>query len=129
VFVSAAYGAHAPVVLVVEDEFLVRCNIADCLRDAGYLVVEAASGEEAIALCQSDMSIDIVFTDINLTNSASGWDVAESFRRNRPNVPVLYTSGKSIDPERCVPGSVFVAKPYRSSDVLNAFQRVSAHPQ
>ena len=88
---------HGLVVLVVEDEFFVRCDIADCLRDAGYAVVETASGEEAIALCKSGMSIDIVFTDINLVGPASGWDVAECFRMIRPNVPVLYTSGKSID--------------------------------
>jgi CheY-like chemotaxis protein len=90
--VSAANGAHAPVVLVVEDEFFARCSIADCLRDAGYCVLETASGEEAIALCKSSRLIDMVFTDINLTGAASGWDVGECFRADRPNVPVLYTS-------------------------------------
>ena len=88
--VSAANGAHAAVVLVVEDEFFVRCSIADCLRDAGYCVLETASGEEAIALCKSSRLIDMVFTDINLTGAASGWDVGECFRADRPNVPVLY---------------------------------------
>jgi CheY-like chemotaxis protein len=114
---------------VVEDEFIVRCNIAACLRDAGYVVVECDSGKEAIALCHSNRSIDIVFTDINLAGQASGWDVAECFRIDRPNVPVLYTSGKSVDPRRCVPGSVFVAKPYRSDDILQVCQRVAAAPQ
>jgi hypothetical protein len=47
----------------------------------------------------------------------------------RPNVPVLYTSGKSVDPQRRVPGSVFVAKPYRSDDILEVCQRVAAAPQ
>jgi len=60
---SAKNGAHPPVVLVIEDEFFVRWNTARCLEDAGYVVVEAASGEEAIALCNSDTSIDVVFTD------------------------------------------------------------------
>jgi CheY-like chemotaxis protein len=122
--VSAANGAHALVVLVVEDEFLTRYSVADYLRDAGYIVVETASGEEAIALCKSDMSIDIVFTDVNLIGAASGWDVAERFHRDRPDVPVLYTSGKSIDLRRCVPSSAFVAKPYQSDDILNACQRL-----
>ena len=94
--VSVGNGARALVVLVIEDEFLVRCDVADCLRDAGYVVVETASGEEAIALCNSNTSIDIVFTDINLVGPASGWDVAECFRIERPDVPVLYTSGKSV---------------------------------
>ena len=122
--VSVRNGARALVVLVVEDEFLVRDEVADRLRDAGYIVVETASGEEAIALCKSDMSIDIVFTDINLVGEASGWDVAERFQRDRPDVPVLYTSGKSLDLRRCVPGSVFVAKPYQHDDILNACRRL-----
>ena len=70
-----------------------RSNIAEWLRDAGCVVVESDSGEAAIALCKSDMPIDLVFTDINLGGAASGWDVAQTFRRYRPNVPVLYTSG------------------------------------
>jgi CheY-like chemotaxis protein len=124
VSVSAVNGAHGLIVLLVEDEFLVRSNIAICLQEAGYVVVETASGDEAIEFCKSGMSIDIVFTDINLVGSASGWDVAEYFRMDRPDVPVLYTSGKLIDHQRCVPGSVFVPKPYRSTDILSACQRL-----
>ncbi|MFY9837796.1 MAG: response regulator [Xanthobacteraceae bacterium] len=122
--VSTANGAHAAVVLVVEDESLIRWNIADHLRQAGYTVVEAASGEEAVAICKSDTSIDIVFTDIHLIGSASGWDVAERVRADHPNVSVLYTSGKSIDRGRCIPGSAFLAKPYRYDDVANACDRL-----
>jgi CheY-like chemotaxis protein len=48
-------------------------NVTDCLREAGYSIVETASGEEeAIAFCKPNMSIDIVFTDISLIGSASG---------------------------------------------------------
>jgi hypothetical protein len=57
------------------------------------------------------MSIDMVFTDINLAGAANGWGVVDAFRAERPNVPVLYTSGKPVDPARLIPGSVFVAKP------------------
>jgi CheY-like chemotaxis protein len=122
---AAENSGNGLAVLVVEDEFFVRCTIATVLRDAGYVVVESDSGEEAIALCESDTSIDIVFTDINLAGAATGWDVAKAFRMARPNMPVLYTSGKSIDSKRCVPGSVFVAKPYRGSDIVNVCQQVA----
>jgi CheY-like chemotaxis protein len=115
---------HALVILVVEDEFFVRCNVTDCLRKAGYSVVETASGEEAIAFCKSNISIDVVFTDISLIGSASGWDVAECFRADRPNVSLIYTSGKSLDSERRVDGSAFIAKPYRCDDVVDACQRL-----
>ena len=115
----------AVVVLVVEDEIFVRFDVAACLEDAGYDVVEAATGEEAIALCNAGTSIDMVITDINLGGSASGWDVAERCRTVLPDVPVVYTSGKTIDPERCVTGSIFMSKPYRHSDILDVCQRLA----
>jgi CheY-like chemotaxis protein len=70
------------------------------------------------------MSIDIVFTDINLTGRISGWDVAECCRADRPNIPILYTSGKIIEPGRRVSGSVFLSKPYQRADVLIACERL-----
>ena len=83
---SAANGAEAPVVLVVEDEFFVRLDISTCLREAGYVVMESASGEEAIAVChRSAAMIDIVIIDINLGGPANGWDVAECFREEQPD--------------------------------------------
>jgi two-component system, response regulator PdtaR len=109
---------------VVEDEALIRFAVAERLREAGYTAVETASGEEAIAMCTSDLSIDVVFTDIHLIGSASGWDVAECVRTDCPNVSVLYTSGKSIDHRRCIPGSAFLAKPYQYHDVVNACDRL-----
>jgi CheY-like chemotaxis protein len=121
----SAKNAHPPVVLVIEDEFFLRMNIVSCLQEAGYAVVEAVTGEEAIALCHSGTSIDVVFTDVNLGGYASGWDVAECFRTVRPGVPVVYTSGRSLDAGRCVAGSAFVPKPYRESDILNACRRVT----
>ena len=108
----------ALVVLLVEDDFFVRIDTAEFLRESGYMVVETESGEDAIALCESGMSIDIVFTDINLAGPVTGWDVAECCRMDHPNLPVLYTSGKIIEPGRRVPGSVFLSKPYQRGEVL-----------
>ena len=122
--VSTANGHKARVVLIVEDEFLVRCGVADELREAGYIVVETPSGEEAIAICKSDRVIDMVFTDINLIGAASGWDVGACFLAGRPKVPVLYTSGQLIEPERCLPAGVFIAKPYQHNDILDACRRL-----
>ncbi len=121
---SAANGAKALVVLLVEDEFFVRDDIAGCLRDAGYVVIESVSGEQAIALCRSQTPIDMVFTDINLGGQASGWDVAACFRSERPDIPLIYMSADRISPDRCLPGSLFVAKPVRYSDILIACGRL-----
>ena len=122
--VSATNGAHALAVLLVEDDFFVRWDIAGCPREAGYAVVESGSGEEALDLCKSGMSIDVTVTDINLGGSASGWEVAKRFRSEQPDMPVVYISGELIDPERCVSGSVFVAKPYQHTDILSACRRL-----
>ena len=103
-----------------------RFDIAAYLQEAGYAVLETASGEEAITLCNSGIPIDMVFTDINLGGAANGWDVAECFRMQRSDVPVLYTSGEMIDPQRCVARSAFVAKPYQHADILRACQRLNA---
>ena len=109
---------------MVEDEFLVRYNFADCLQEAGNVVVVAGSGEEALALCNPETSIDMEITDINLGGFASGWDVAECFRRFRPDILVVYVSGKLLDTERRVPRSVFITKPYQNGEILEACQQL-----
>jgi hypothetical protein len=71
------------------------------LRDAAYFVIEPPL-EEAIAPRVSSMSIDILFTDINLPGKANGLDVGDNFQKYRPDVPVVYTSGWVVDPRRRV---------------------------
>ena len=84
----------------------------------------AGAAKKALALCKSGMSIDMIVTDINLGGSASGWDVAKHFRSKKPDMPVVYISGELFDPERCVPGSALVPKPYQHIDILSACRRL-----
>jgi CheY-like chemotaxis protein len=115
-------SAQKLVVLVVEDESLIRENIVGYLTDAGFQVLEAPSGEQAIQLLDAYHPIDVVFTDIRLGGSLSGWDVGEACRAVRSDIPVIYTSGQVIEPARNVPGSLFLNKPYRPEQVLEACQ-------
>lgn len=124
---SAANGARALVVLLVEDEILLRIQAAVFLRDAGFMVVESGTGEEAIALSNSGTSIDIVVTDINLGGAVTSWDVADICRTHCPDVPVVYTSGELVDAGRSVPESQFLAKPYRPDDILTAVSELLRH--
>jgi CheY-like chemotaxis protein len=121
---SAANDLAALVILLVEDEFMTRWSVAGSLRDAGYNVVETASGEEAIAICGTEVPIDLLFTDINLLGSKTGWDVADFFRTHRPKIAVLYTSGSRIDAIRQVYRSEFLAKPYQLSKVVSTCRRL-----
>jgi len=66
----------------------------------------------------------VLFTDINLGGSVSGWEVAERFRMDRPDGAVLYTSADSADRKRCFPDGVFVSKPYLHGDILSACERL-----
>lgn len=115
------------VVLIVEDEFFVRFEIANYLRDAGYIVVEAASAQGALAICRDQMPVHVLITDIQLNDpSLSGWDVADGFRAVRKDIPVIYTSGNTSDRTRSVPDSLFFNKPYRPAEVLSACQQFIA---
>jgi CheY-like chemotaxis protein len=108
----------------VEDEGLTRTAIADHLRDAGFVVVEAGSGEAALAQHDVHGSINVIFTDIRLGGKLNGWDVAEAFRAWDPDISILYTSGNSIAPPRNVARSLFFEKPYALDAVADACCRL-----
>jgi CheY-like chemotaxis protein len=107
-------------VLVVEDEYFVRVDIVCELLESGFAVIEADSAEEALVLLGDGHRIDVLFTDIRLNGPGTGHDVADAFRALWPGGAVIYTSGQSIDPCRCVPGSLTFGKPYRLEDVVSA---------
>jgi len=102
----AEYSAVAPCVLVVEDELLIRMVVADHLREAGFFVVEAFNGDEAIAILTAGALIDLVFTDVRMPGCADGLDVLGFVRRTRPDLPVLVTSGH-LEPRVAQAGGAF----------------------
>jgi CheY-like chemotaxis protein len=110
-------------ILFVEDEALVRMDLAQYLRECGYHVHEAANGNEAIEALQSKFVIDLVFTDINLPGRMNGLDLAAWTLTNRPGVKVIVTTG---DPARAdmTPDAVgpILAKPYTGRDLLDRVQ-------
>jgi len=111
-------------ILVVEDEYFVREGIVGYLKDAGCTVVEAATGERAIEICRSGTPVDVVLTDIQLPGAATGFDVAETFRACRADMPIMYVSGNIANRERCVADSLFFEKPYRATEILTACLRL-----
>jgi CheY-like chemotaxis protein len=85
-----------PIVLIVEDEILIRMDIGDELRDAGWTVFEAASGDAAIELLRSPILLDLVLTDVRMPGSCNGIALAEFVRRERPGVRVAVMSGDYV---------------------------------
>jgi CheY-like chemotaxis protein len=108
---------HLPVVMVVEDEWLLREQIAEDLRDHGWDVLEASTGEKALGYVRSGRHLDLLITDIRLPGRLNGWDIAELCRDVEPELPVIYTTANAQDASRMVSGSLFLGKPIRV-DVL-----------
>jgi CheY-like chemotaxis protein len=117
-----------PIVLLVEDEALLRLIMADELRDAGYEVIEASDGGGAMEILKEQASVDLLFTDIRMPGALSGWDVAERARDLRPHIRVIYATGFSEDAPRVVPGALFFKKPYRASAIIDAARALGVAP-
>jgi CheY-like chemotaxis protein len=71
---------NGPIVLIVEDDFLIRMNAAGMIEDAGFEVVEAASADEAIVILEARLDIRVVFTDIQMPGSMDGVKLARFVR-------------------------------------------------
>ena len=118
-----------PVVLLVEDEALISNLIADVLNNSGFAVHELASGDAALAYLHAGGEVDVLFTDINLPGAIDGVELARQARQLRPELPIIYTSGRCAysDLGTVVPRSVFVAKPYSPPDVCTLIGRMTAN--
>ena len=112
------------VVVLVEDEWMVRLDMADALDASGWLVVEASSGEEALTLLDEERQIDLLITDIRLAGLITGWDVAEAFRVACPQIGVIYVTANPTIEARRVSRSVFLAKPLRNEEMVALSDRL-----
>jgi DNA-binding NtrC family response regulator len=94
--VDRSEAAGPRVVLLVEDSPMVRIPAAHYLRHVGYTVIEAGNADEAVHLIESGLSIDIVFSDIQMNGSMDGNGLASYLAKERPGLPVILTSGTAV---------------------------------
>lgn len=105
-------------VLVVEDEALIRMSSVDVIRDLGFEVIEAVDADHAVSLLESVPGITVVFTDIQMPGSMDGMLLAAIVRDRWPPIDLLITSGKMRPVASDMPtGAQFVSKPYSPSDL------------
>lgn len=80
-------------ILVVEDEVLIRLDIADRLRAAGYTVVEAATGDEALVVMKTVSTVALIISDVRMPGSTDGVGLAALVKQQTPHVKIVLISG------------------------------------
>ncbi len=109
--------------LLVEDEALIRLNLEEELTGAGFALIVASNGRQALTEIETDTGrFSGVVTDIRLGAGPTGWDVARRARELAPGIPVIYVSGDSAHEwdSRGLPNSVMIKKPFVTAQVLTA---------
>lgn len=117
--------ATKPMILLVEDEPLLREMTRTDLEDLGFPAICARDSDEALRELASDAPIGILITDIRMPGECDGWELARRARLLRPELGVIYISGYSNDEPQPVAGSVFLKKPYRLGEVENALAQLA----
>ena len=115
-----------PIVLVVEDDFLLRMDAVDIVRNAGFEAIEAANADQAIAIIEGDPDIHIVFTDVQMPGTMDGLRLARFIRDRWPPIKIVATSGRLRVAEEDLPkGSIFVPKPYSPEQIIRTFRQLT----
>jgi CheY-like chemotaxis protein len=118
---------NQPVVLLVEDEFLIRQTLVDILREAEFWVVEAQDADEAFELLRSRADVAAVLTDVNMPGSMDGFEFVHLVRQGWPVVGVLVISGQADPGPSDLPSrATFLRRPFRPAALIKALQDVIA---
>jgi CheY-like chemotaxis protein len=116
-----------PVVLVVEDEFLVRLNAVLMIEDAGFDVLEAVDADQAIEILEAGPDIHVIFTDIQIPGSMDGLKLAHAVRGPWPPIKIIATSGHvNLRTDDLPEGGRFLPKPYGPEEVIGTLRELVA---
>ena len=118
------------IVLVVEDEPLVRMYAVDVLEDAGLSVVEAADADAALAVLEQRSDIAVLFTDVRMPGALDGFALARIVNERWPGIMILITSGhfRPDHDDVAAPGT-FIPKPYPPAKVVSAIRSLAGRIQ
>jgi CheY-like chemotaxis protein len=116
------------VVLVVEDEMLLRMRAVDIVEDAGYTSVEAVDADEAVAILESRSDIALLFTDIQMPGSMDGLGLARSVHDRWPPIKIIVVSGQVTPTSLDIPpDSRFFGKPLEDEAMIAQLQSMIGH--
>jgi len=113
-------------VLIVEDDFLLRMDAAQMIEEAGFDVLEAANADDAISILEARSDINVVFTDIDMPKgSMNGIKLAHAVRGRWPPIKIITTSGHfRVKTEELPAGGQFIPKPYSFSHVTQTIRHL-----
>ena len=115
-----------PVVLIVEDDFLLRMDAADMIKAAGFEVIEAGNADQAIEVLEARPDITVVFTDIQMPGSMDGLKLARAVRGRWPPIKIIATSGRlHVDEVDLPEGGRFLPKPYSHAQVTRVLRELT----
>ncbi len=115
-----------PVVLIVEDDFLLRMDAADMIKAAGFEVIEAGNADQAIEVLEGRPDITVVFTDIQMPGSMDGLKLARAVRGRWPPIKIIATSGRLHVDEGDLPeGGRFLPKPYSHAQMTRVLRELT----
>ena len=115
-----------PVILVVEDEAVVRLMAIIVAEESGFEALSAATADEAIKILESRSDIRLVFTDVNMPGSMNGLRLADAVRGRWPPIELLVTSAVGNITAKDLPQrGRFLPKPYDVAKLSEAFQEMA----
>ena len=120
--------AAPPVVLVVEDEMLLRMRAVDMVEDAGYTSVEAVDADEAVTILEARSDIALLFTDIQMPGSMDGLRLAHAVHERWPPIKIILVSGALKLANSEIPAdSRFFGKPLETKEMIAEMQEMIGH--
>src|SRR3978361_1348512 len=115
-----------PVVLIVEDEFLLRMDAVDMIAAAGFEGVDVENADQAIEILEARPDITVVFTDIQMPGSMDGLKLARAVRGRWPPIKIVATSGHvEVKPADLPEGGRFLPKPYSPTEVTGMLREMT----
>ena len=116
-----------PVILIVEDEALVRLSAVGMLEDAGFRMIEAVNSDEALEFLEADSEVRLLFADVNMPGTIDGLALARQVRDRWPHIGIIVVSGQVMpQPHELPAGSRFHRKPYDAYTVLGHARELTA---
>lgn len=115
------------IILVVEDDAIIRMGALDLIERAGFGALQASSADEAIKILEARRDIHLVFTDVEMPGTMDGIRLSHYIRDRWPPIKLIVASGRTIVEQSSLPeGAHFFGKPYNETDLVQSIRRLVA---